>query len=203
MRVTVNGRLPFGVSAKDLALAIIARVGIGGGTGHVVEFAGEAVRALSMEGRMTLCNMSIEMGAKAGMVAPDATTVEWLRGRPRVPAVFEAAAKRWLKLASDGGAVFDREVAIDGAAVAPMVTWGSTPDQAVAVNGHRAKAPATDTAARAVEYMKLAPGAPIAGQPVDVVFVGSCTNGRLEDLRAAAAVLQAAALGGAQACGCW
>ena len=189
MRVTVDGRLPDGVSAKDLALAIIARVGIGGGTGHVVEFAGEAVRALSMEGRMTLCNMSIEMGAKAGMVAPDATTVEWLRGRARVPRDFDAAAGRWLALAADADAVFDREVRIDAAALAPMVTWGSTPDQAVSVDG-RVPAPADDTAARALDYMRVEAGAPVAGRPVDVVFVGSCTNGRLEDLRAAAAVLR-------------
>ena len=193
MRVTVDGRLPAGVSAKDLALAIIARVGIGGGTGHVVEFAGEAVRALSMEGRMTLCNMSIEMGAKAGMIAPDATTIEWLRGRPRVPDDFDAAAERWLALASDADARFDREVAIDAAGLAPMVTWGSTPDQAVAVDG-RVPAPADDTAARALDYMRMEAGAPVAGRPVDVVFVGSCTNGRLEDLRAAAAVLRGRAV---------
>ncbi len=191
MRVTVDGRLPGGVFAKDLALAVISTLGFGGGTGHVIEYAGEAVRALSMEGRMTLCNMSIECGARAGMIAPDGTTFAYLRGRRYAPQgeAFDAACARWADLASDADAVFDAEVRIDASKLRPMATWGTTPDAAVSLD-ERVPQPATDSAARAQAYMGVEAGADIAGQPIDVVFVGSCTNGRLSDLRAAASVLR-------------
>lgn len=189
MAVTVDGRLPEDATAKDLILHIIGCIGVDGGTGHVIEYRGEAIRALDMEARMTLCNMSIEAGARAGLVAPDAVTVEWLRGRPRVPqgAGFESAAAAWLALASDPGARFDREVRIDAAAVAPTVTWGTHPGQVVAIDH---PVPQDDRARRALDYMGFSPGQPLLGHRVDVVFVGSCTNGRLSDLRAAAAVLR-------------
>ena len=191
LRVRLDGRAPSGVSAKDIALAVVARLGVGGGTGHVIEYAGEAVRALGMEGRMTLCNMSIEAGARAGMIAPDGTTLAWLRGRERAPQgpAFEAAAERWLGLASDEGAVFDREVVIDAQAIRPMVTWGATPDQAVAIDSPVPQ-PTDATQRRALDYMRFEAGRPLTGEKVDVVFIGSCTNGRLSDLRAAAAVLR-------------
>ncbi len=191
LRVRLDGRVSSGVSAKDVALAVVARLGVGGGTGHVIEYAGEAVRAMGMEGRMTLCNMSIEAGARAGMIAPDGTTLAWLRGRPRAPqgADFDRAAERWLALASDADAAFDREVAIDASRIAPMATWGSTPDQAAAVDAP-VPAPSNDTERRALDYMRFTAGRPVAGEAVDVVFIGSCTNGRLSDLRAAAAVLR-------------
>jgi 3-isopropylmalate/(R)-2-methylmalate dehydratase large subunit len=170
---------------------VISRLGFGGGTGHVIEYAGAAVRDLPMEGRMTLCNMSIEAGARAGMVAPDETTIAYLRGRPRSPRgeAFERAAHGWLALASDEEAAFDREVSIDCADLTPMATWGSTPDQAAPIEA-AIPAPADAAARRALEYMRLEPGRPLAGAPVDVVFLGSCTNGRLSDLRAAAALLK-------------
>ena len=191
LRVRVDGRLPAGVSSKDLALTVIAKLGFGGGTGHVIEYAGEAVRALGMEGRMTLCNMSIEAGARAGMIAPDGATLAWLRGRARAPQgeAFDRAAEGWLKLASDPDAAFDREVTVDAWSLRPMATWGSTPDQAAPID---APVPQPTSAAerRALDYMRFTPGRPIAGEAVDVVFVGSCTNGRLSDLRAAAAVLR-------------
>jgi 3-isopropylmalate/(R)-2-methylmalate dehydratase large subunit len=191
LAVTVDGELPPGVSAKDLTLHVAGVLGIGGATGHVIEYRGSAVRALSMEGRMTLCNMSIEMGARAGMVSPDATTVEYLRGRPEAPKGddFEREAARWLALASDPDARYDREVRIDAAAIVPTVTWGTDPGKALAID---ARVPAAgDTASRkALDYMRLSEGQAIAGTPVDVVFVGSCTNSRLSDLRAAAAVLR-------------
>lgn len=189
MAVTVDGTLPAGVTAKDLVLHIIGTIGVDGGTGHVIEYRGEAIRALDMESRMTLCNMSIEAGARAGLVAPDAVTVAWLRGRPRVPQgeAFEAAAARWLSFASDPDARFDREVRIDAAAIAPTVTWGTHPGQVVAIDQ---ALPRDDTARRALDYMGFAAGQPLLGQKVDVVFVGSCTNGRLSDLRAAAEVLR-------------
>jgi 3-isopropylmalate/(R)-2-methylmalate dehydratase large subunit len=197
LAVRVEGRLPAGVGAKDLVLAIIARLGVGGGTGHVIEYLGEAVRALSMEARMTLCNMSIEAGARAGMVAPDETTFAWLQGRPRAPrgAAWDQAVARWRALPSDPGARYDRELTIDASALAPMITFGTNPGQGIPVTG-RVPDPAdeADAAARAslqgaLAYMGLRPGQPILGQPIDVVFVGSCTNGRLEDLREAAGVL--------------
>jgi 3-isopropylmalate/(R)-2-methylmalate dehydratase large subunit len=191
MRVTVDGRLPAGVGAKDLILAIIAELGFGGGTGGVLEYAGEAVRALDMEGRMTVCNMSIEAGARAGLIAPDETTFDWLRGREGAPQgeAFDRAADRWLRLASDPDAVFTREIRLDASRMKPMATWGTTPDAAVALDD-AVPAPSTVAARKALDYMRLEAGRPVAGQPVDVVFVGSCTNGRLGDLRAAAQVLR-------------
>ncbi len=198
LAVRVEGRLPAGVGAKDLILAIIARLGVGGGTGHVIEYLGEAVRALSMEARMTLCNMSIEAGARAGMVAPDQTTFAWLEGREKAPTgkAWDQAVARWRALPSDPGARYDRELTIDGASLAPMITFGTNPGHAIAISA-RVPDPAgeADAAVRsslqgALAYMGLRPGQPILGQPVDVVFVGSCTNGRLEDLREAAAVLR-------------
>ncbi len=191
LRVTVDGRLPAGVFAKDLALAVISTLGFGGGTGSVIEYAGEAVRALSMEGRMTLCNMSIECGARAGLVAPDGATFAWLRGRSHAPrgADFDAACARWAALASDADAPFDREVRVDGSRLKPMATWGTTPDAAIALDA-LIPAGGDATADRARAYMGWEGGAAIAGQPIDVVFVGSCTNGRLSDLRAAASVLR-------------
>jgi 3-isopropylmalate/(R)-2-methylmalate dehydratase large subunit len=198
LAVRVEGKLPAGVGAKDLVLAVIARLGVGGGTGHVLEFLGPAVRALSMEARMTLCNMSIEAGARAGLVAPDETTFAWLKGRPRAPvgAAWEAAVAAWRALPSDPGARYDREVTLDASALEPMITWGTNPGQAIGVTG-RVPEPSEepDAAARAglegaLRYMGLRPGQPLLGQAIDVVFVGSCTNGRLEDMREAAAVLR-------------
>jgi 3-isopropylmalate/(R)-2-methylmalate dehydratase large subunit len=198
LAVRVEGRLPAGVVAKDLILAIIARLGVGGGTGHVIEYLGEAVRALSMEGRMTLCNMSIEAGARAGMVAPDETTFAWLRGRPRAPQgqAWEEAVARWRTLPSDPGARYDREITIDASTLEPMITFGTNPGQAIPVTAAVPDPAAErDAAGRAslqgaLDYMGLRAGQPILGQPIDVVFVGSCTNGRLEDLREAAGVLR-------------
>ena len=196
MRVTVNGVLPAGITAKDIALAIIAKIGTAGGTGYVVEFAGEAVRGLSMEGRMTLCNMTIEGGARAGLIAPDETTFAYVAGRPRAPkgAAFEAAVATWKLLKSDPDAVFDAEIVLDAAEIAPMVTWGTSPEQALPVTA-TVPDPATmsdpakkSAAERALAYMDLQPGMPLSDIKVDRVFIGSCTNGRIEDLRAAAAV---------------
>ena len=196
MRITVGGALGQGVSAKDLALAIIARIGAGGGTGHVVEYAGPAVRALSMEGRMTLCNMSIEAGARAGMVAPDDTTFAWLHGRPFAPSGhdWDTAVAQWRGLASDEGAPFDREVALDASEVAPLVTWGTSPQDAAPITG-RVPDPdgepdpqRQDAMRRALAYMDLVPGQALAEIAIDRVFIGSCTNGRLEDLRSAAEI---------------
>jgi 3-isopropylmalate/(R)-2-methylmalate dehydratase large subunit len=187
MRVTVDGRLGPGVGAKDLILHIIRTIGVNGGTGHVIEYAGEAITALSMEQRMTVCNMSIEAGARAGMIAPDDRTIDYLRGRPMCPQgdEFDRAAERWLALRSDDGATFDREVRIDASEVAPTLTWGIDPGMSVPVDGI---VPAG--AERALAYMGLAGGAPLSGHPVDIVFVGSCTNGRISDLREAASVLR-------------
>jgi len=189
MRVTVNGALRPGVSGKDVALAIIAAIGFGGGTGYVIEYAGEAVRALDMEGRMTLCNMSIEAGARAGMIAPDQTTIDWLRGRRHVPADFDTAAADWLTLASDPGVIFDKEVVLDGAAIRPMATWGTTPDAGAPV-GAPAPHPRSASDQKALDYMGFTAGEATTGHKVDVVFIGSCTNGRLPDLRAAADILR-------------
>ena len=189
MRVTVDGALRPGVSGKDVALAVIAAIGFGGGTGYVIEYAGEAVRSLDMEGRMTLCNMSIEAGARAGMIAPDRVTIDWLRGRRHVPADYEAAAADWLSLASDPGAVFDKEVVLDGAAIRPMATWGTTPDAGAPV-GAPVPQPRSDSDRKAIDYMGFTAGEATTGHKVDVVFIGSCTNGRLPDLRAAADVLR-------------
>jgi 3-isopropylmalate/(R)-2-methylmalate dehydratase large subunit len=191
MRVTVDGRLQPGVSGKDVALAIIARLGFGGGTGFVVEYAGEAIRSLDMEGRMTVCNMSIEAGARAGMIAPDQTTVDWLKGRQHAPAaaVWDKTVADWLSLASDEGAAFDAEITIDGAAIRPMATWGTTPDAGSAI-GEPVPAPRDASGEKALAYMGFTAGEATTGHPVDVVFIGSCTNGRLPDLRAAAEVLR-------------
>ena len=196
MLVNVSGRLAEGVTAKDLALGIIGTIGTDGGTGYAIEFGGEAVRALSMEGRMTLCNMSIEAGAREGMVAPDETTFNYVRGRRFAPKNFEAAVAEWKQLPSDPGAKYDRVVEIDASKFAPYVTWGTSPGMVVQVTG---KVPdpsktANDadrkSAERALEYMALDAGQPIEAINVDRVFIGSCTNSRLEDLRAAARIVK-------------
>lgn len=191
LAVTVNGTLRPEATAKDLILHIIGVLGMDGGTGHVIEYRGEAIRALSMEGRMTLCNMSIEAGARAGLVAPDETTFAYLRGRPNAPqgAEFDKAVERWKTFVSDEGARFDREVIIDAADVAPTITWGTNPGQVVAID-QPVPAARDDIAQRSLSYMGFAGGAPLLGQHVDVVFVGSCTNGRISDLRAVADVLR-------------
>jgi len=197
MAVTVQGLLPDGVTAKDLVLAVIARIGTGGGQGHVIEYRGEALRALSMEGRMTVCNMSIEAGARAGLVAPDETTFGYLQGRPHAPqgADWDDAVAYWHTLPSDEDAVFDREVVIDATTLAPYVTWGTNPGQGLplseAVPDPDSFADEADRASarRALDYMGLRAGTPLREVAVDTVFVGSCTNGRIEDLRAAAAVV--------------
>jgi 3-isopropylmalate/(R)-2-methylmalate dehydratase large subunit len=195
MRVTVDGALPFGVTAKDLALSIIAHLGADGGRGHAIEYAGEAVRALSMEGRLTLCNLTIECGARCGMVAPDDVTFAYLRGRSHAPADFDAACAVWSTLPTDADAIFDREIIFDAAAIAPVVTWGTSPDDALPISG-RVPDPAAIAdparaahASEALAYMGIAAGQSLTSIKVDRVFIGSCTNSRIEDLRAAAAVL--------------
>ena len=198
MEIRVNGDLPAGVTAKDLILAIISQIGVAGGGGHVIEYTGEAVRALSMEARMTVCNMSIEAGAPAGMIAPDDQTVRYLRGRPNAPEgnAFDEAAARWVALRTDVGAVFDRTVEIDATSLEPFVTWGTNPGMSVGVTGAVPRpAPGAshdgrEAMERALEYMDLEPGTPIQDVAIDRVFVGSCTNSRIEDLRVAASVLK-------------
>lgn len=198
MEIRLDGRLAEGVGAKDIILAVIAAIGVGGGTGHVLEYTGEAIRALDMEARMTVCNMSIEAGARAGMIAPDETTFAYLRGRPFAPsgAEWDAAVARWRTLPSDPGAQYDRVVTINAAALRPMVTYGTNPGMAVAVDGcvpdPQAVSDGSQRAAleKALAYMDLRPGQPLLGQKIDVVFIGSCTNGRLSDLRTAAGVLR-------------
>ncbi|MGN6100773.1 MAG: 3-isopropylmalate dehydratase large subunit, partial [Devosia sp.] len=198
MRVTVDGKLPAGVTAKDIILAIIGEIGTAGGTGHVLEYAGEAIRSLSMEGRMTVCNMSIEGGARAGLIAPDEKTFEYVKGRPRAPKgeAYDMALRYWQTLYSDPDAVFDREVKLDAANLPPIVSWGSSPEDVVSVTG---AVPDPDRIEdenrraskwRALEYMGLTPGTKITDIGIDRVFLGSCTNGRIEDLRAAAAVVR-------------
>jgi 3-isopropylmalate/(R)-2-methylmalate dehydratase large subunit len=191
MRVRVEGRLGLGVTAKDLALAIIAKIGTAGGTGHVIEYAGEAVRALSMEGRMTLCNMTIEAGARAGLIAPDETTFAYVAGRPRAPkaALFENATRYWRTLRSDDDAVFDAEIALDADGIAPMVSWGTSPEQALPITAC-VPAPAGEADRRALAYMALEPGTALTDIRIDRAFIGSCTNGRIEDLREAAAIVK-------------
>lgn len=198
MRVRIDGSLPAGVTAKDLILAVIARIGAGGASGHCIEYAGSAIEALSIEGRCTVCNMSIEAGARAGIIAPDERTFTYLAGRPFAPGGddWRRRVAQWSALRSDPLAVFDREVALDAADLAPMVTWGNSPEDAVPIDA-RVPDPAAqpDPARRAamqaaLGYMGLAPGAPMASITVDQVFIGSCTNGRIEDLRAAAAVVR-------------
>jgi 3-isopropylmalate/(R)-2-methylmalate dehydratase large subunit len=196
MRITIDGALGFGIAPKDLILAIIARIGVDGGTGHIIEYAGSTVRTMSMEGRMTVCNMSIEAGARAGMVAPDETTFAYLRDRPYAPkgAQWDAAMALWQRLPSDEGARFDREVTMRAADVAPMVTWGTNPAQGAAVTGvvpdprDVLDAITAQEMASAIDYQGLTPGMALADIEVDKVFIGSCTNSRIEDLRAAAAV---------------
>ena len=196
MRIEVTGRTPAGVTAKDIILAIIGEIGTAGGTGHVIEFTGDAIRALDMAGRMTVCNMAIEAGARAGLVAPDETTFDWIKGRPYAPAGadFAAAVSYWRSLASDPGAVYDKVVRLDAAAIAPMVTWGTSPERVAPITGAVPDPEAEPDPAKRAEitrmlaYMGLQPGQKLADIPIDVVFIGSCTNGRIEDIRAAAAI---------------
>jgi 3-isopropylmalate/(R)-2-methylmalate dehydratase large subunit len=197
-QVQVDGRLKPGVSAKDMILALIARIGVGGGTGSVFEYTGSAIRALSMEERMTVCNMSIEGGSRAGLIAPDDTTFQYLAGRPHAPrgAAWDVAMARWKQLPSDAGAVHDRAVTIDADALEPMITYGTNPGTGVSINqpvpdpAQVADPIARDSITKALAYMGLEGGRPLAGHPIDVVFIGSCTNSRISDLRAAAAVLK-------------
>jgi len=198
LRVTVDGELAPGVGAKDIALAIIREIGTAGGTGHVIEYAGSTIRGLSMEGRMTLCNLTIEAGARAGLVAPDEATFDYLRGRPATPkgGAWDMALAYWKGFFTDPDAIFDREVKIDAGTIAPLVTWGTSPEDVIAVT-ERAPDPASfatpdkrASAERALDYMGLAAGQPITEAKVDVVFIGSCTNSRIEDLRAAAKIAE-------------
>jgi 3-isopropylmalate/(R)-2-methylmalate dehydratase large subunit len=198
MEVRVNGSLPAGVTAKDIILGIIGRIGINGGTGHVIEYTGEAIRSLSMDGRMTVCNMSIEAGARAGMIAPDDTTFEYVRGRQFAPqgADFDTAVELWRQLATDPGATYDKTVIIEASDLEPYVTWGTNPGMVAPISG-RVPDPASfddaaerESAARALEYMDLRPGTPMQDIKIDRIFVGACTNARLEDLRAAAEVVR-------------
>jgi 3-isopropylmalate/(R)-2-methylmalate dehydratase large subunit len=191
MAVNVDGVLPPGVSAKDIILAVIAKIGTGGGQGHVIEYRGSAIEALSMEGRMTICNMSIEAGARAGMVAPDETTFEFLKGRPHAPkgADWDAAVAAWSQLRTDEGAEFDTEVVIDAAALSPQVTWGTTPGMVTDVTS-AVPEPRDEGEQRALEYMALEAGTPMQEIGLDRVFIGSCTNSRIGDLREAAEVVR-------------
>jgi 3-isopropylmalate/(R)-2-methylmalate dehydratase large subunit len=195
MRINYAGELGFGVTAKDVILATIGQLGVGGMRGHAVEYAGDPIRRLSMENRMTICNMTIEGGGRAGMVAPDETTFDYIRGKPGAPADFEAAVERWRQLPSDEGASFDTEVEIGASAISPMVTWGTTPGMVVQVTDQvpdpaRMDSPADREAAeRALAYMDLRPGTPMTAIPLDRIFIGSCTNSRLSDLREAASLL--------------
>ncbi|GAA1421592.1 3-isopropylmalate dehydratase large subunit [Corynebacterium durum] len=198
MAINVSGELPDGVTAKDLILAIIAKIGTGGGQGHIIEYRGEAIEKLSMEARMTICNMSIEAGARAGMIAPDEVTFNYLKDRPHAPqgADWDAAVEYWKSLRTDDGAVFDTVVDIDGSALTPFVTWGTNPGQGVPLGAsvpypdEFAEESARAAAEKALDYMGLTPGTPLREIPIDTVFVGSCTNGRIEDMRAAAEVLK-------------
>ena len=197
MRVSVNGKLPVGVTAKDIALAVIAKIGTAGGTGYVIEYAGDAIRDLSMEGRMTLCNLTIEGGARAGLVAPDDKTFEYLKGRPMAPkgAQWEAAMMYWRTLNSEDGAKFDTEVVLNAADIPPMVTWGTSPEQALPVTGQIPDPAAIadenkrEGVTRALKYMDLAPGTKLETVKIDRAFIGSCTNSRIEDLRDAARIV--------------
>ncbi len=190
MRVTLKGRLNSGISAKDMALAVIAALGSGGGTGYVIEYAGEAVRALGMEERMTLCNMTIEAGARAGMIAPDDVTYAWLKGRNYAPKGddWQKAVADWKTLKSDDNAAYDAEIMLEARLIAPMITFGPSPDQAMAVDSITPH-PCGPVESKGLDYMRFTPGRPVMGEKVDVVFIGSCTNGRLSDLQAAARVL--------------
>ena len=197
MRIAYSGALRTGVTAKDLILATIGRLGVGGMVGHAVEYAGPTIRGLSMENRMTICNMTIEGGGRAGMIAPDETTFEWVEGRPAAPRDFESAVEEWRRLSSDENARFDREVRVDATEISPMVTWGTTPGMVVQVTDsvpdpvEWGEGPADrDAAERALHYMGLEPGTPMREIELDRVFIGSCTNSRVEDLREAAAVVE-------------
>jgi 3-isopropylmalate/(R)-2-methylmalate dehydratase large subunit len=189
MRISYSGELGPGVTAKDLILATIGQLGTGGMVGHAVEYAGETMAGLTMENRMTICNMTIEGGGRAGMIAPDETTFEWIEGRPGAPADFEAAVERWRALPTEDGAAFDTEVEIDAGAISPMVTWGTTPGQVVQVT-ESVPEPADEVQERALRYMDLRPGTPIQDIVLDRVFIGSCTNSRVQDLREAASVIE-------------
>jgi len=198
MRITVKGELPKGVNSKDVVLAIIGKIGTAGGTGHVIEFAGDAIRTLSMEARMTVCNMSIEAGARAGLIAPDETTFEYLKGRPFAPkgAAWEQAVAYWKMLPSDADAIYDTEVELDAAEIVPQVTWGTNPEEVIPITANipdpeqLADPVRKAKIARSLEYMGLKAGVPISEVKIDKVFIGSCTNGRLEDLRIAAGVVK-------------
>jgi 3-isopropylmalate/(R)-2-methylmalate dehydratase large subunit len=192
LEVVVNGRLPAGVSAKDVVLAVIGRIGVNGGTGHVIEFRGPAIEAMSMDERMTVCNMSIEAGARAGMVAPDATTYEYLQGRPFAPvgADWDKAVADWDTLRSDTGATFDKSVTIDAGTLEPMITYGTNPGMVTTISGNVPERPGDAVFAKSLAYMGLTAGERMAGKPVQVVFIGSCTNARISDLEAAAAILR-------------
>ena len=198
MEVKVNGPLPFGVTAKDLILAIIGQIGVGGGVGHVIEYTGEAVRSLSMAGRMTVCNMSIEAGARAGMIAPDETTFEYMRGRANVPKgdEFDTAVEKWRALSTDQGSQFDKVIEIDASKLSPFVSWGTNPGMVASIDSTVPDPELLDSPGeraavqRALDYMDLAPNTPIKEISLDRVFIGSCTNSRIEDLRAAAAVVR-------------
>ena len=198
MEVRVDGQLPQGVTAKDIILGIIGRIGVNGGTGHVIEYTGEAIRSLSMDGRMTVCNMSIEAGARAGMIAPDKTTFEYVRGRQFAPqgADFDAAVERWKQLPTDPGATYDKTEIFDAAAMEPYVTWGTNPGMVAPISGHVpdpasfVEEPQREAATRALQYMDLQAGMAIQDIKIDRIFVGACTNARLEDLRAAAEVVK-------------
>jgi len=196
LRVTVEGTLAPGVTAKDIVLAIIGKLGTAGGTGYVIEYAGDAIKRLSMEGRMTICNMSIEAGARAGLIAPDETTFAYLKGRPMAPADYDAAVAYWKQFSTDEGAKFDKEITIHAADIAPQVTWGTSPEDVLPITD---KVPAPESfkdpskqaaAKRSLEYMGLTPGTPLSQIPIDKVFIGSCTNGRIEDLREVASIVE-------------
>jgi 3-isopropylmalate/(R)-2-methylmalate dehydratase large subunit len=192
LEVVVDGRLPPGVSAKDVVLAVIGRIGVNGGTGHVIEFRGSAIEAMSMDERMTVCNMSIEAGARAGMIAPDATTFEYLKGRPYAPqgAAWDQAVADWQTLRSDPGATFDQSVTLDAGGLEPMITYGTNPGMVTAISGRVPERPGDAVFAKSLAYMGLSAGERLADKPVQVVFIGSCTNARLSDLEAAAAILR-------------
>jgi 3-isopropylmalate/(R)-2-methylmalate dehydratase large subunit len=197
MKVEVTGSLPFGVTAKDITLSIIGETGTAGGNGHVIEYCGEAIRALSMEGRMTVCNMAIEGGARAGLIAPDEKTFEYVKGRPHAPKAgqWEMALAYWRTLFSDDGADFDKVVTLDAGAIAPVVTWGTSPEDVLPITGvvphpDDFKGGKREAARRSLDYMGLEPGTRLQDIAVDTVFIGSCTNGRIEDLRAVAKVME-------------
>jgi 3-isopropylmalate/(R)-2-methylmalate dehydratase large subunit len=207
MLVAVDGKLPSGVGAKDIILAIIGEIGTAGGTGHVIEYAGEAIRSLSMEGRMTVCNMSIEGGARAGMIAPDEKTYEFIKGRPKAPkgGAWDIAMRYWETLHTDEGAHFDAVVKLDAAKLPPIVTWGTSPEDVVSITGvvpDPAKVDNENKRAsmqRALDYMGLKPGTKMTDVPLDVVWIGSCTNGRIEDLRAVAKIVDGKKISGSLA----